>query len=82
MAWSAIVRPTAQDYITEGLPGLQTVDNPTANPPTRATQDLGKAIGQRVLGQAIGVQFAVMDTSGTSGLTSTAALKKMNPAVF
>lgn len=62
------------DRPEEGLPGVATVDNPTANPPTRATFDAGLAHGLRQPKPR-----AVIDTSGTSGLTPDADVKRGEP---
>ncbi len=65
---------TRVDRPSEGLPGLATESNPTANPPTRASQDIGRAGGLRTPQPK-----AVIDTSGTSGLQPGDDLKRGEP---
>jgi len=60
---SKSLKETRVDRPDEGLPGVATSDNPTANPPTRATLDRQRAEGSRVPAPK-----TVFDTSGTSGL--------------
>ncbi len=71
---SAGTRDTRVDRPDEGLPGLATVENPTANPPTRATLDSQLATGRRQPKPS-----AVIDTSGTSGLIQSEAVKRGEP---
>lgn len=68
---------TRVDRPEEGLPGLATVDNPTANPPSRATFDAGKATGYTKPRPT-----AVIDTTQTSGLTPDNDIKRGQPAVW
>lgn len=56
---SAGTTDTRVDRPEEGLAGLATVDNPTANPPSRASFDAGRAAGGEVAHQV-----AQVDTSG------------------
>jgi hypothetical protein len=71
---SAGTKDVAVERINEGLPGLKTVDNPTANPPTRANLDVqGAAHYRRPLPRA------VIDTTQTSGLTPDNDLKRGEP---
>lgn len=73
------------DRPEEGLPGLATTkttgspwpQNPTANPPTRASFDTAKALVPR---QPLPV--ANIDTSGTSGLQPGADIKRGEPAAW
>jgi len=74
---SAGTRDTRVDRPDEGLPGLATVENPTANPPTRASIDAQSTAGGRVA-----QQDAYFDTSGTSGLQPGDELKRTKPAAF
>ena len=74
---SAGTEDTRVDRPSEGLPGLATIDNPTANPPTRANQDVGMAHGFRKPKPR-----AVIDTSGTSGLQPGDDLKRGEPAAW
>jgi hypothetical protein len=74
---SAGTRDTRVDRPSEGLPGVATAENPTANPPTRANQDIGKALPRtqpRVR--------ANIDTSGTSGLIQSDDLKRGEPTAW
>lgn len=70
------------DRPEEGLPGLATQDtlgypdNPTANPPTRATFDAGLAAGGEPA-----TQVAQVDTSGYL-IDPWTALKRAKPAVW
>ena len=64
---SKSIKEVRVDRPDEGLPGVATDGNTTANPPTRATLDSQKAAGTRV-----SVSKAVLDTSGTSGLDDKA----------
>lgn len=74
---SAGTRDTRVDRPSEGLPGLATVENPNANPPTRATQDIGQANGMKSSKPA-----AVIDTTQTSGLTPDQDLKRGQPSAW
>jgi hypothetical protein len=74
---AAGTRDTKVQRIEEGVPGLATVENPTANPPSMATFDAGLAAG----GEYSGAQ-AQLDTSEYSGLTRDEALKRMKPSAF
>jgi hypothetical protein len=71
------------DRPDEGLPGLATQAtlgyplNATANPPTRGTFDAGEARGLINSKPA-----ANIDTSGTSGLTPDADLKRGTPSAW
>jgi hypothetical protein len=73
---SAGTRDTRVDRPEEGLPGLATVENPTANPPSRASFDQGKpaVTAHR--------QVAQIDTSGTSGLSPDQDTKRGNPSAW
>ena len=71
---SAGTRDTRVDRPDEGLPGLATVENPTANPPTRATLDSGLPVGRRQPKPS-----AVIDTSGTSKLQPGDDVKRGEP---
>ena len=65
---SAGTRDTRVDRPDEGLPGLATVENPTANPPTRASFDIARANGFEVMGQgASGRVVGTIDTTWTGG---------------
>lgn len=68
---------TRVDRPSEGLPGIATLDNPTANPPTRATQDIGMATGLSSLQNR-----GVIDTTQTSGLQPGDDLKRGNPEAW
>ena len=74
---SAGTRDTRVDRPDEGLPGIATVENPTANPPSRATLDAGKPTRGSVVGTT-----SVIDTTGTGGITQDQALKRAKPAVW
>lgn len=71
---SAGTRDTRVDRPEEGLPGLATVENPTANPPSRASFDAAQANGFRSPKPK-----AVIDTTQTSGLTPDNDLKRGEP---
>ena len=71
---SAGTRDTRVDRPEEGLPGVATVENPSANPPSRATFDAGSTSGNRRPQPR-----AVIDTSGTSGLLPSDDLKRGEP---
>ena len=65
------------DRPEEGLPGVATTSNPTANPPSRASFDAGLAHGfERP------VPKAVIDTTQTSGLAPDQDIKRGNPAAW
>lgn len=65
---SAGTRDTRVDRPDEGLPGLATVENPTANPPTRYAFDQNHAAGFEVQGQgAAGRVVGTIDTTWTGG---------------
>lgn len=68
---------TRVDRPEEGLPGLATVANPSANPPTRASFDAGSTSGSKR-----STPKAVVDTSGTSGLTPDADVKRGEPSAW
>lgn len=70
-------RDTRVDRIEEGLPGLATAENPTANPVSRATFDAGIAAGAE---RSAGAQ-AQVDTS-SYGIDPWSALKRAKPAVW
>ena len=74
---SAGTTDTRVDRPDEGLPGLATVANPTANPPSRSTLDTATATGTRRSKPA-----ANIDTSGTSGLQPGADVKRGEPSVW
>lgn len=76
-ASSAGTTDTRVDRPDEGLPGLADVDNPTANPPTRASFDTGTATGLGNLKNK-----AYIDTTQTSGLQPDQDLKRGNPAAW
>jgi hypothetical protein len=67
---------TRVDRPEEGLPGLATVNNPTANPPSRAAFDAGLAAGGEVSGAT-----AQVDTSSYL-IDPWTALKRNKPAVW
>jgi len=68
---------TRVDRPEEGLPGVATVDNPTANPPTRASFDAGIASTyKRPTPQA------VIDTTQTSGLAPDQDIKRGTPGAW
>lgn len=66
-------KDTRVDRPEEGLPGLATTANPTANPPSRATFDAGLAAGART-----SYAVAQVDTSFYS-IDPWAAVKRANP---
>jgi len=68
---------TRVDRPEEGLPGLATVDNPTANPPSRASYDAGLATGL-----TRGKTAANIDTTQTSGLAPDQDIKRGNPGAW
>jgi hypothetical protein len=68
---------TRVDRPEEGLPGVATVANPTANPPTRASFDAGSPSG--FTGPK---PRATIDTSGTSGLNTAAEVKRGTPEAW
>jgi hypothetical protein len=81
---SAGTSDTRVDRPEEGLPGVATKntglgypENPTANPPTRASFDAGEARGSRRPQPK-----ANIDTSGTSGLTPDADVKRGEPGAW
>lgn len=74
---SAGTRDTRVDRPEEGLPGLATVENPTANPPTRASFDPARAEGTRRPKPS-----AVIDTSGTSRNLPSDDLKRGEPSAW
>lgn len=63
------------DRPEEGLPGLATTTNPTANPPSRASFDAGSSAGYRRP-----KPVATIDTTQTSGLTPDQDIKRGEPA--
>jgi len=71
---SAGTDDTRVDRPDEGLPGLATKSNPTANPATRGSFDRGTAGGFRQPKPK-----AVIDTSGTSGLQPGDDTKRGEP---
>ena len=77
---SAGTRDTRVDRPDEGLPGLATVENPTANPPTRASFEHRAVNAGQGAGDANPV--AQVDTTETSGLTQSDALKRSKPSAF
>ena len=68
---SAGTRDTRVDRVEEGLPGLATAENTTANPPSRASFDSGTATGFRLAPKA-----GVIDTTWTQGGTTDAEVAK------
>lgn len=78
---SAGTRDTRVDRPSEGLPGLATVDNPTANPPTRANLELGQAVAAGKGAGDLG-PVAQVDTSGTSGLAQADDVKRAKPSAY
>lgn len=69
--------PVRVDRPDEGLPGVATVGNPTANPPSRASFQAEKA------GPARSPRLqAVIDTSDTARLTQDQLLKRAKPAAW
>jgi hypothetical protein len=74
---SAGTKDTRVDRPDEGLPGLATTTNPTANPPSRATLDAAIAENYRQP-----LPKANIDTSGTSGLTPDQDIKRGEPAAW
>ena len=74
---SAGTTDTRVDRVTEGLPGIATTTNTTANPPTRATLDAGLAAG----GEVAGYQ-GVVDTTETARLTPSQLIKRGKPAAW
>ena len=77
---SAGTDQTRQDRPNEGLPGVATVDNTNADgtvtSPTRGNFDTYKAIGQ------VAKQTAIIDTSGTSGNSLSADVKRGFPSAW
>lgn len=77
---SAGTDQTRQDRPNEGLPGVATVGNTNADgtvtSPTRGNFDTYKAIGQ------VSRQSAIIDTSGTSGNTLSADVKRGLPSAW
>lgn len=73
---SAGTKDTRVDRPEEGLPGLATTTNTTANPPSRATFDAGLAAG----GERAGA-VAQVDTSAY-GITPWAALTRAKPTAW
>jgi hypothetical protein len=73
-AKSAGTTDTRVDRPDEGLPGIATVSNPTANPPTRATLETAKASSY-----SLPKPVANIDTSGTSGNQPGADVKRGEP---
>jgi hypothetical protein len=71
---SAGTRDNRVDRPDEGLPGVASVENPTANPPTRATLERQLSHGFRQPKPR-----AVIDTSGTSGILPSDDLKRGEP---
>lgn len=74
---SAGTTDTRVDRPDEGLPGVANIDNPTANPPSRASFDANLATG-RTQPKVV----ANIDTSGTSGLQPGADTKRGQPAAW
>lgn len=74
---NAGTKDTRVDRPEEGLPGLATTSNPTANPPSRASFDAGLAHGLRRNTPA-----ANIDTTQTSGLTPDQDIKRGNPSAW
>lgn len=68
---SAGTRDTRVDRPEEGLPGVATVENPTANPPSRASYDSAKATGFRLAPKP-----GVIDTTWTQGGPTDAEVAK------
>jgi len=64
-------RDTRVDRPDEGLPGIATVENPTANPPSRGTFDTNKATGFRLAPKP-----GVIDTTWTQGGPTDAEVAK------
>jgi hypothetical protein len=80
-------KDTRVDRPDEGLPGLATVSNPTANPPTRATLDAGIAVsGPTFVAGARGGErehpSAQIDTTQTDGLPMDQSIKRGQPAAW
>jgi hypothetical protein len=74
---SAGTTDTRVDRPEEGLPGLATTTNPTANPPTRAAFDAGLAAGGEPAGYT-----GVIDTTETARLTPSQLIKRGKPAAW
>lgn len=74
---SAGTTDTRVDRVDEGLPGIATVANPSANPPSRATLDSARANTYRRP-----LPRAVIDTTQTSGLTPDADVKRGEPSAW
>ena len=74
---SAGTNDTRVDRPEEGLPGLATTTNTTANPPSRATFDSGLAAGGEVAGYT-----GVVDTTETARLTPSQLIKRGKPAAW
>lgn len=68
---SAGTRDTRVDRTEEGLPGIATVENPTANPPSRNSFDTAKATGIKPLKVT-----GTIDTTWTQGGTTDAEVNK------
>lgn len=68
---------TRVDRPEEGLAGVANLDNVSANPPSRASFDSGKATGYKRE-----LPSGVIDTTRTSGLTDDAALKRGQPSAW
>jgi hypothetical protein len=77
---------TRVDRPEEGLPGLATTTNPTANPPTRATFDAGLSVAgsNSLSNKAPGRErpSAQIDTTQTDGLPMDQSIKRGQPAAW
>jgi hypothetical protein len=76
---------TRVDRPDEGLPGIATVNNPTANPPTRATLDAGIAgVGGDITKRGSGRErpTAQIDTTQTDGLPWDQSIKRGQPSAW
>lgn len=76
---------TRVDRPEEGLPGLATVANPTANPPTRATFDAGiSGVGGDITKKGSGRErpSAQIDTTQTDGLPMDQSIKRGQPSAW
>lgn len=74
---SAGTRDIKVQRLTEGIPALATVENPTANPVSVQTLDAGLATGGEGLAQQ-----AQIDTTETARLTPTQLIKRGRPGAW
>jgi len=75
---SAGTRDTKVQRISEGIPGLATVENPTANPPTFQTLDVPIAgVGAENAGQV-----SQISTDETSRLDVSSNVKRGKPSAW